>query len=76
MQPGLGPLPWMDFGSSLSTLAVLWARQRWQRVSGQASPRAAQKPNAPSPAASDGGVFRPRACKSWMRLSQEALDSR
>lgn len=69
-------LPWMDFGKSLSTLAVLCTQQRWERVSGHASSKAAQKPNAPLPIASLGGFVNPRTCKSCNTLSQDALASR
>ena len=65
-----------DFGTLLSTLAVLCSQQRWWRVAGQTSSRAFQNPSAPSPTAISGARASPRRFTSTNNSRQLCALSR
>jgi hypothetical protein len=62
-------------GQSMRTLFALCTQQRWVRVSGNTSARAAQNPNAPSPTAIIGADM-PRRRRSRSTSAQLSVDSR
>jgi hypothetical protein len=62
-------LGWMDFGMAFSTLLVLCTQHRCSRVVPNTSRSAAQKPRAPSPMASSGGLGQPTALEVEQQLA-------